>query len=71
MKLREKKDLHQKTVEELKILSSEVEGKIKTARLDHVQFKLKDTTSLRRLSDSLAWIKSILREKETVNGKST
>lgn len=64
MKTKDKQDIKNKSVAELRTLLRETRGKLFTARLDATQFKLKNTRSLFSLRKDVAVILTALREKE-------
>lgn len=64
MKKKELNDIKTKTIDEIKSLVAEKKEAFFKARLDKTQFKLKDTSALRRIKDDIARILTIQREKE-------
>jgi large subunit ribosomal protein L29 len=63
MKTREIKELQTKTAAELRALLTEAKAALVTARLDHAQRKLDNTTSLSTLRRDIARMQTILRIK--------
>lgn len=66
MKLKDKKELHTKTVSELKKLLKDAQDALFTLRLDHEQNKLKDTTSLTLKRKEIAVFKTLLTQKNAL-----
>ncbi len=64
MKLRDKKELHHKTSEELKKNVAEMQKELFSARMEHKQGKLKNFRSLKAMRKSIAQMLTIVREKE-------
>jgi ribosomal protein L29 len=64
MKTNEKKELHHKSIEELKKMLLDNEKELLTARLDHTRGKLKNVSSMTMLRRNIAQILTILRGKE-------
>ena len=64
MKSKQKKDLHQKTVEELKQELNVLETELTKARLELSAQKLDDVSKPKRLTKEVAVIKTIITEKE-------
>lgn len=69
MKSKEKKDLHTKSVNELRTMLGEAKAALMTLKLDHSLHKLKNTTDLRRKRVDIARIQSILQEKVLEDAK--
>lgn len=65
MKLKDKKELHSKTVSELKKLLKDAQEALFSLRIEHEQNKLKNTTSLNSKRKEIAVLKTILTEKVT------
>jgi len=63
MKTRDIKQLQAKTQDELLAQLGELRASLASARLEHAQRKLANTTSLRRLKDDIARIKTVIRHK--------
>lgn len=69
MKLRDKKELHAKTHEELKKLRKDAQEELAALRLEHVQNKLKNTGLLSLKRREIAIVQSIINgKKEVKNG---
>lgn len=64
MKIKEKKDLQQKSVNELRLLLKQVKEELFSLRLEKVQKKLKNTSSIFQKRKDIARILTILKEKE-------
>lgn len=60
------KALHQAKAEELQGMLKELELELAQARLARGAQKLTDVASIKRLSDAIARIKTVLRERELV-----
>ena len=69
MKLRDIKELHTKTKEELRTMLKETAASLSSAELEHAQRKLTNTTSLSSMRADIARIKTVLHMKmaETVS----
>ncbi len=69
MKTKEMKELHSKTVDELKKLLKDVSIALATLKLDHQQNKLKNTRDLFNKRKEIAVLQTILQiKKEVKNG---
>lgn len=66
MKIKEKKELHNKTSGELKSLLLEVRKTLQMAKIEKARNKLKDTRLIFRKRKELACILTILKEKENI-----
>lgn len=66
MKIREKKELHTKTENELMKLLKDTLESLSNSRLEAAQNKLKNTSSLTEARRTIAVIKTILKEKELI-----
>jgi len=64
MKSKDKKQLHTKTIDELKNAVKTAKEEMFKLGLEHIQKKLKNTQSLFHLRKDLAIMQTILREKE-------
>lgn len=64
MKRKDIQDLHTKTVDELKKMVSDAKVALMDMKIDHTQFKLKNTRSLMMKRKDIAQIASIIRGKE-------
>ncbi|MBI4078933.1 MAG: 50S ribosomal protein L29 [Candidatus Levybacteria bacterium] len=64
MKTKDKKDLHTKTVEELRAILKEAKAALSLIKLEKTQLMLKNTSSYARKRKEVAQIGTILREKE-------
>ena len=64
MKIKEKKDLQQKSINELRLLLKQVKEELFSLRLEKVQKKLKNTSSIFQKRKNIARILTILKEKE-------
>lgn len=64
MKTKEKKDLHTKSLAELKTLLKNARDAVFTAKLDHTQNKLKNPRSIFLKRKEIAQILTIIKEKE-------
>ena len=71
MKKRDIQELAAKEGKELKALLKEKHETLFGAKLDHATGKLKNTRSLATLRDDIARIKTVLKQKEVHNGKTT
>ncbi|MBI4080201.1 MAG: 50S ribosomal protein L29 [Candidatus Levybacteria bacterium] len=67
MKRKDIQDLHTKTIDELKKMVSDGKTALMDMKIDHTQFKLKNTRSLMMKRKDIAQIASIIRGKELVN----
>ncbi len=63
MKIRDKKELHHKTVEELKKNVVEKQKELFDAQIEHTQGRLKNPRSLKSLRITIAQMLTIMREK--------
>lgn len=66
MKTKQKKELHTKTVDELKIMVKDLSKDLYRLQLDHKEGKLKDTRSLYQKRKTIAVVQTIVQEKEVV-----
>jgi large subunit ribosomal protein L29 len=64
MKRNEKKDLHDKSQEELKKTLSEYEKEFFEMKMEKEQGKLKNTSGLTNLRKKIAIVKTIMNQKE-------
>jgi large subunit ribosomal protein L29 len=64
MKIKEKKEMHDKTVVELRKDIADKKKAVFSAKLEHTQGRLKNPRSLKALRISIAQMLTILREKE-------
>ena len=64
MKTKDKKELHTKTEDELKMMLKDAHDALVTLRLDKMQNKVKNTSELSNIRRKIAIIKTILKEKE-------
>lgn len=64
MKIKEKKDLQQKSINELRLLLKQVKEELFSLSLEKVQKKLKNTSSISQKRKNIARILTILKEKE-------
>lgn len=69
MKTKEKKDLHTKSIVELRTMLKNAKDVIFTAKLEKSQNKLKNTRSLSLKRKEIAQILTIMKEKEIENEK--
>lgn len=67
MKIREKKELHHKSVEELAKSIAEKQKELFDAEIEHSQGRLKNPRSLKALRITIARMLTIVREKELAN----
>lgn len=67
MKSRDIKDLHSKTVDELRKMIQEAKENLFQMKLDATQFKVKNTSSLTTTRHDIARMMSVLRGKEKSN----
>ena len=67
MKLKEKKELREKTIPELQLALVQLQESRRTDYLDAKRGKLKNTSLLLHKMKDIARISSILREKELLN----
>lgn len=67
MKTKQKKELHSKTVQELKISLNEAKEELFSLKLEKAQKKLKNLRSVFIKRKDIAKILSILQEKESEN----
>ena len=68
MKQKEKKDLHHKEKVELKKLLNDAKEALFSMKIDHSQFKLKNTASLSVKRKEIATILTVLRGKDLSEG---
>lgn len=66
MKIRDKQELHTKTMDELVKLIKDARDELSSLRLEKVQNKLKNTSDLSNMRNKIAVIKTILKEKELI-----
>lgn len=71
MKIKEKKELQQKSIKELKLLLQQVKEELFRLRLEKFQKKLKNTSSIFQKRKDIARILTILKEKEFKHAHST
>lgn len=64
MKKKDIQDIKTKSIAELRKLSSDAVSSLMSLKLDHTQFKLKNTRSIFLKRKELARIKTFLTEKE-------
>ncbi|MBI2074391.1 MAG: 50S ribosomal protein L29 [Candidatus Levybacteria bacterium] len=64
MKTKVKKELHTKTIEELKSLVNQTREELSNLKLEKVRKKLKNTSSILQKRKDMARILTILNEKE-------
>lgn len=64
MKLKEKKQLREKTIKELQVLLAQTKDEDKALQFEHKRGKVKNTSSLLHKRKDIAKIYSILKEKE-------
>lgn len=64
MKTKEKKDLFNKTIPELKLLLKEAKDSLFGFRMEHSKKKLKNTRSIFQKRKDIAKILTVIREKE-------
>ena len=69
MKTKEKKDLHTKSIAELRTMLKNAKDAVFTAKLEKSQNKLKNTSSLFLKRKEIAQILTIMKEKEIENEK--
>jgi len=69
MKIKEVKELHQKTKEELLKILKDLTEEIEKLRIDLSTNKLKDTNVIKEKKKDVARILTILKEKETEDYK--
>lgn len=69
MKRKQKEELRTKGIEELAKEVEKFEGEIRQLERDISLARVKDTSLLKRKSDDLAVIKTILGEKKYIKGK--
>ena len=69
MKTKEKKDLHTKSITELRTMLKNAKDVVFTAKLEKSQNKLKNTSSLSIKRKEIAQILTIIKEKEIKNAK--
>lgn len=67
MKTRDIKDLHTKTIDELRKMVVEAKANLLQLQLDATQFKVKNTSSLTNNRHDIARMMSVLRGKEKSN----
>lgn len=66
MKIKEKRQLRDKTKEELQVMLAKMKNELFTLRLEHSQGKLKNTSSLLHKRKDLALMYTVLSEKEEI-----
>lgn len=66
MKLKAVKELHGKTIEELKVLLQTAMEELSVLRFDQSQGKLKNTSSFLHKRKDIARIQTVLKEKENI-----
>ncbi len=66
MKTKEKKELHTKKVEELRMLLKTVREELASLQLEFYRRKLKNTSSILHKRKDIATIQTILEEKERI-----
>jgi ribosomal protein L29 len=71
MKTREIKELHTKTVPELRTMLKEAKGALTMSRLELAQRKLTNTTGLTNLRHDIARLETVLRSKLVEEGGNT
>ncbi|RJQ38715.1 50S ribosomal protein L29 [Candidatus Microgenomates bacterium] len=64
MKTKQKKELHAKTIQEIKVLLKEAKEEMFSLKLEKVQRKLKNLRSIFEKRKNIAKMLTILREKE-------
>lgn len=64
MKRKEVKDLHSKTLEELKVLVGKASEELAKLKIDQKAGKLRNVHQLKQKSHDLARIKTVLKEME-------
>lgn len=64
MKVKNKQELRDISVEELKKMVTETEKKLVTARLDHVRGQLKNSSSLSIMRKKIAQLLTVIQWKE-------
>lgn len=64
MKTKQKKELHTRTMQELKVMLKEAKEELFSLKLEKVQRKLKNLRSIFEKRKNIAKILTILREKE-------
>ncbi|MCD6225542.1 50S ribosomal protein L29 [bacterium] len=64
MKKKEKQELHQKSIAELRKILGEKSKELVKARVEKEQGKKKDVKIVAKIRDEIAVIKTIIREKE-------
>lgn len=64
MKIKQRKELHQKTMDELKTALKEARGKLFDLKLERAQKKLKNTRSIFETRKNIARIATIVKGKE-------
>ena len=69
MKTKDKKDLHTKSIIELRTMLKNLKDAVFTAKLEKSQNKLKNTSSLAVKRKEIAQILTIMKEKEIQNAK--
>lgn len=69
MKLKEKQEIINKEKPELVKQLADLRKKLTAAVLEHKQFKLKNTSSLRNMRREIAVVMTVLNMKEEQNGK--
>ncbi len=66
MRIKEKKELFTKTIQELKKVLSETRQELFLLKQDLAQSKLKDTSTISRKRKDIARILTIIKEKENL-----
>jgi large subunit ribosomal protein L29 len=64
MKIKDIKELHEKSVDELKKLLQDNRKELLTSRLDLTRGTLKNSSSLTNIRKTIAQVLTVLREKE-------
>lgn len=67
MKTKAKKDLHTKTINELKETVKQGKADLFKQKMAYAQHKLKDVASIRRKQKEIAVLLTIINEKESLN----
>lgn len=69
MKTKEKKDLHTKSIAELRTMLKNAKDAVFTAKLEKSQNKLKNTSSLSLKRKEIAQVLTIMKEKDLPAGR--
>lgn len=69
MKTKEKKDLHTKSIAELRTMLKNAKDAVFTAKLEKSQNKLKNTRSLFLKRKEIAQVLTIIKEKDLLAGR--